>query len=73
MVEAMKRVVPDVRVAVEFVATTVWSKEAKNDVDDQGRLIAWSLPAGVSAGVPHAIATPERRKTATKKKRLDLA
>jgi hypothetical protein len=44
MVGAMKEVVPDVRVAVESVASTVWSKEAKDVHDDRGRLIAWSPP-----------------------------
>jgi hypothetical protein len=47
MIEGMKEVVPDVRVAVESVATTVWNKGAKRVIKD-GRLEAWSPPAADS-------------------------
>ena len=46
MIEGMKEVVPDVRVAVESVVTTVWNKGAKKVVED-GRLRAWSPPGAI--------------------------
>ena len=39
MIEGMTEVVPDVRIEVECVATTVWSKEAKRVRDAEGRLL----------------------------------
>ena len=45
MIQGMTEVVPDVRVEVECVAATVWSKEAKVVRDAEGRLRAWSPPA----------------------------
>jgi hypothetical protein len=42
MVEGMGEVVADVRVAVEYAATTVWSKRAEKVTDERGRLVAWS-------------------------------
>ena len=44
MIEGMTEVVPDVRVDVECVATTVWSKGATEVRDAEGRLLAWSPP-----------------------------
>jgi hypothetical protein len=45
MVAGMREVVPDVRVAVECVASRVWSKHAERVTDGAGRLLAWSPPA----------------------------
>jgi DNA polymerase I-like protein with 3'-5' exonuclease and polymerase domains len=42
MIEGMTEVVPDVRVEVESVASTTWSKKACEVRDDRGRLRAWS-------------------------------
>ncbi len=42
MIAGMREVVPDVRIAVEVVASTVWSKQAVPVIDEQGRLAAWS-------------------------------
>ena len=45
MIEGMTEVVPDVRVEVECVAATAWSKQAEVVRDAEGRLLAWSPPA----------------------------
>jgi hypothetical protein len=42
LIEGMTEVVPDVRVEVESVASTTWSKKACQVRDDCGRLVAWS-------------------------------
>ena len=44
MIAGMAEVVPDVRIDVEFVAATAWSKEAGIVRDAAGRLLAWSPP-----------------------------
>jgi hypothetical protein len=44
-IAGMAEVVPDVRIEVECVATTAWSKAAKVVRDERGRLRAWSPPA----------------------------
>ncbi len=41
MVAGMKAVVPDVRIAVEAVVTTAWSKQAETVRDGAGRLVPW--------------------------------
>jgi DNA polymerase I-like protein with 3'-5' exonuclease and polymerase domains len=55
MIAGMAEVVPDVRIEVECVATTAWSKAAKVVRDAAGRLLAWSPPAA-AAEVRHATA-----------------
>lgn len=45
MIEAMAEVVPDVRIEVEYSASTSWSKQARPVRDTEGRLQAWSPPA----------------------------
>jgi hypothetical protein len=45
MIAGMAEVVPDIRIEVECLATTAWSKAAKVVRDERGRLLAWSPPA----------------------------
>jgi DNA polymerase I-like protein with 3'-5' exonuclease and polymerase domains len=63
MIAGMREVVPDVRVAVNPVATTVWSKQAKEVYDHRGHLQPWSLQTANTA------ASERRRKRTTSKVR----
>jgi hypothetical protein len=56
MIEGMTEVVSDVRIEVECVATTAWSKAAKVVRDAAGRLLAWSPPPAAKEEVRHATA-----------------
>ena len=56
MIAAMREVVPDIRVDVDYVASTVWSKSAEKVLDADGRLMAWSPPSKVGRTAP-----PRRR------------
>lgn len=41
MIEGMREVAPDVRIEVEYAAARRWSKKAKANFDDNGRLLVW--------------------------------
>ncbi len=45
MIEAMREVVPDVEVDVQYVVSTRWAKNAELVFDDQGRMAVWKPPA----------------------------
>ena len=42
MIEAMRRVVPDVQIDVQYVVSDLWAKSAELVVDDDGRLTVWT-------------------------------
>ena len=44
MIEAMRRVVPDVRIDVQYAVSDMWAKSAELVVDDGGRLTVWTPP-----------------------------
>jgi hypothetical protein len=44
MIEGMTEVVPDVRVDVDCVVATRWSKEAREVRDADGQVVAWRPP-----------------------------
>ena len=73
MIEGMREVVPDIRIDVESVATTVWSKGAKDVHDDRGRLIAWSPPEVPIAPGPAVPAIAEGGKLPPGEKRRGIA
>ena len=62
MVDAMQRVVPDVRIEVELAAATCWSKRAKLCRDASDRIVAWT--PGSSAGVSDVTNSPPPLPTA---------
>jgi hypothetical protein len=50
MIAAIREVVPDVRVDVEYAASTVRGKSVGQVFDADGRLAAWSPPCPESSG-----------------------
>jgi hypothetical protein len=44
MIDSMRRVVPDVRIDVQYAVSDLWAKSAEVVVDDEGRLTVWKPP-----------------------------
>ena len=44
MIEAMKLVVPDVQIDVQYSVSDMWAKNAEVVIDDDGRLTVWKPP-----------------------------
>jgi hypothetical protein len=44
MIEAMRRVVPDVQIDVLYAVSDMWAKSAEAVIDDDGRLTVWRPP-----------------------------
>jgi DNA polymerase I-like protein with 3'-5' exonuclease and polymerase domains len=44
MIEAMRLVVPDVKIDVQYAVSDMWAKSAEAVVDDGGRLAVWKPP-----------------------------
>jgi DNA polymerase I-like protein with 3'-5' exonuclease and polymerase domains len=49
MIEAMRQVVPDVRIDVQYTVSDVWTKYAEPVVDDQGRVAVWTARGSSAA------------------------
>lgn len=58
MIEAMRLVIPEVRIEVEFAAMRRWYKAAEAVWDDQGRLLPWEPPVEPSAPPIHSSSNP---------------